>query len=84
MFFRANKIYWLNGYFKGGPYYITMQSLTSEAYNYYTVLMNQFKTDGGTYKPTPASPVSNISNGALGFFRASSTTVFKGMLPFQK
>jgi hypothetical protein len=34
--------------------------------------LEQFKQDSGVYKPTPASPPTNISNGGLGFFQTSS------------
>lgn len=51
---------------------IRLMSLTAEAYSYYKILLDQFEYDGGTYKPTPASPTTNINSGALGFFRASA------------
>lgn len=53
-------------------YFIEMHSLTKEAYEYYKALIQQFKTDGGGYSPSPASPPTNLDNGALGFFRASA------------
>lgn len=53
-------------------YFIEMHSLTKEAYEYYKVLIQQFRTDGGGYSPSPASPPTNLDNGALGFFRASA------------
>jgi hypothetical protein len=53
-------------------YYIEMHSLTKEGYEYYKALLQQFKTDGGGYSPSPASPPTNLDNGALGFFRASA------------
>ncbi len=61
-------------YMEGDSIYIALNSLTKEAYNYYKVLLDQFDNDGGTYKPTPASPPTNISNGGLGFFRASAVS----------
>ncbi len=51
---------------------LTMNSLTEESYTFYNNLIGQLKSDGGAFKPTPASPVGNISDGALGFFRASA------------
>jgi hypothetical protein len=77
-----SNIYWRkeDTYWYSMPYYITMYSLTKEAYNYYDALLKEFSNDGGTYKPTPGSPQPNIDNGALGFFRASSTLIFKGMV----
>jgi len=53
-------------------YFIEMHSLTKEAYEYYKALLQQFRTDGGGYSPSPASPPTNLDNGALGFFRASA------------
>ena len=53
-------------------YFIEMHSITKEAYEYYKALLQQFKTDGGGYSPSPASPPTNLDNGALGFFRASA------------
>jgi len=52
--------------------YIRMNSLSDQSYNYYKFLLEQFQQDGGAYKPSPASPPTNISNGGLGFFRASA------------
>ena len=53
-------------------HWVSLFSLTYEAYLYYKALLSQFENDGGTFKPSPASPPSNISNGALGIFRASA------------
>ncbi len=70
--------YWMNGYpyVSDGrlmdDYFIEMHSLTKEAYEYYKALIQQFRTDGGAYSPSPASPPTNLDNGALGFFRASA------------
>jgi hypothetical protein len=54
------------------PVRVSLYSLTYEAYEFYRALISQFENDGGTFKPSPASPPSNISNGALGIFRASA------------
>lgn len=66
--------YWLTNYpYEYDDYYfIEMHSITKEAYEYYKALIQQFKTDGGGYSPSPASPPTNLDNGALGFFRASA------------
>ncbi len=56
--------------------YLEVQSITKEAYEYYKTLGQLFVNDGGNYRPAPASPVSNIDNGALGFFRASQVRIF--------
>ena len=44
------------------------------AYRYFSVLSAQLKGDGGAYKPSPATPPGNMSNGALGVFMATSVT----------
>lgn len=70
--------YWRTAYpyLMGGrmfnDYFIEMHSITKEAYEYYKALLQQFKTDGGGYSPSPASPPTNLDNGALGFFRTSA------------
>lgn len=72
--------YWMTAYpyvYDGklfDDYFIEMHSLTKEAYEYYKALLQQFRTDGGGYSPSPASPPTNIDNGALGFFRASAVS----------
>jgi len=67
--------YWRTAYPQSiSGYYIEMHSLTKEAYEYYKALLQQFKTDGGGYSPSPASPPTNLDNGALGFFRASAVS----------
>lgn len=52
--------------------FVCLGSLTEEHYNFLKTLTDQIQDDGGTYKPTPTSPKSNISNGALGYFSASA------------
>jgi len=59
-------------YMEGDSIYVALSSLTKEGFNYYKALLEQFGNDGGAYKPTPASPIGNISNGGLGLFRASA------------
>ncbi len=61
-----------NWLFPGDKVTINLMSLNDETYNYYKNLFEQFDYDGGTYKPSPASPPTNIDNNALGFFRASA------------
>jgi hypothetical protein len=66
--------YWLTNYpyDHTDSYFIEMHSITREGYEYYKALIQQFKTDGGGYSPSPASPPTNLDNGALGFFRTSA------------
>jgi hypothetical protein len=78
--------YWRNAYpneaYAGLTYRIEMHSITKQIYEYYRGLIAQFRNDGGIYSPTPSSPPSNISNGALGFFRASCVQVVEETLPY--
>jgi len=60
--------------YSDGGIYVRLNSLTKEAYLYYKALIRQFDNDGGSFQPTPASAPTNISNGALGFFRASAVS----------
>lgn len=60
-------IYWV-----GDSIYVALSSLTKNAYEFYRALLQQFKNDGGAYQLSPSSPPSNISNGGLGYFRASA------------
>jgi hypothetical protein len=53
---------------------INIHSLTKEAYEYYQGLSNVLNTDGGLFGSPPKNPQSNISNGALGIFRASKVS----------
>jgi hypothetical protein len=72
--------WWRFNYFYGGEEFVmtvSMQSLTKEAYDYYKGLITQFNNDGGVYSPSPSSPKSNFTNGALGFFRSSSISKIK-------
>lgn len=64
-------------YGEGDSIHVTLNSLTKEGYSYYKNLIDQFGNDGGAYKPTPASPPGNISNGGLGLFRASAVSESK-------
>jgi hypothetical protein len=59
-------------FWEGDSFYIALSSLTQDAYEYYKMLLKQFKNDGGAYQPSPSSPPTNMSNGALGYFRASA------------
>jgi len=53
--------WWRDSYPMPSSYYrIEMYSITEEVYNYYESLITQFRTDGGSYTPAPASPPTNI------------------------
>lgn len=51
---------------------LEMHSITKEVYDYYLGIINVYNNDGGLFSPPPVNPPSNISNGALGVFRASA------------
>ncbi len=75
--------WWMIGYPSAGSFYkITMNSVTKEIFDYYKALISQFRNDGGVYTPSPASLPSNISNEALGYFRASTIQTVKNIMPY--
>ena len=75
--------WWMDSYPQPGMFYkVELHSITKEIYDYYNDLIMQVKNDGGVYTPAPASPPSNISNGALGYFRASAVQVIEDILPY--
>jgi hypothetical protein len=59
-------------YWEGDSIYVALSSLTKNAYEFYKAILHQFNSDGGAYQLAPSSPPSNISNGGLGYFRASA------------
>lgn len=75
--------WWRNGYpMQGGEYKIEMYAITKEIYEYYEALIAQFRSDGGVYTPTPASPPTNISGNSQGFFSASGLQVVTDSIPY--
>jgi hypothetical protein len=50
-------------------------SISRDAYIYYNDLATVLNGDGGMFSPPPADSRNNLSNGALGFFQASSVLV---------
>ena len=70
-------------YMEGDSVYVALSSLTQNAYEFYKILLQQFKNDGGAYQPAPGSPPTNMSNGALGYFRASSISIKRTKIPRQ-
>jgi hypothetical protein len=78
--------WWRTNYFVGiysESECVSVESLTSEGFEYYRNLIQQFNNDGGAYSPSPSSPRSNFNNGALGLFRASSIHTISGMVPIK-
>lgn len=68
-------------FWEGDSFYIALSALTQNAYEYYKILLQQFKNDGGAYQPSPGSPPTNMSNGALGYFRASAISEKRLKIP---
>jgi hypothetical protein len=63
----------LPGKFKVGDKLVfNLSSLSEAAYNYYNGVSLQLQNDGGFFSTPPANAVNNLSDGALGFFQASS------------
>lgn len=58
----------------GDTLMVEQYSLTREAYEFYTAATLETKERGGLFDGPPANIPSNISNGALGFFMASSVS----------
>lgn len=52
--------------------FVTLQSLSKACYDIYDKAIEQMRTDGGAYSPTPTSVKSNISGNAWGMFRVSA------------
>jgi hypothetical protein len=60
-------------YSKGDKGKVEAYSMTRQGYVYYNDLSNLLNGDsGGMFGPIPASPRTNLSNGALGFFQVGA------------
>jgi hypothetical protein len=51
---------------------VEVYSITKEHYEFLYALMNQLNSNGGPFDAPPATPPTNISNGAIGFWGAAS------------
>ena len=61
------------GFYKvGDQAKVEMYSISQEAFVYLNDLSILLTSDGGMFSPPPANPRTNLSNNALGFFRASA------------
>lgn len=49
-----------------------IHSLSRNAFLYYNDLFNLINNDGGMISPPPTNPRTNLTNGALGYFRTSA------------
>ena len=54
---------------------VEMYSISRDAYVFYNDLQRLLTNDGGLFGQPPSNSRSNLSNGALGFFQASSVDV---------
>lgn len=61
-------------YESGEKIVFTLSSLSEAGYNYLNGVALQLQNDGGFFSTPPANAPTNLSSGALGFFRASSLT----------
>ena len=56
----------------GDSVFITMESISKACYDIYDKAIEQLRTDGGAYTPTPTNVESNISGNVWGIFRVSA------------
>ena len=61
---------------------IEMHSVRQEVYDLFKAIEQQKKNDGGAFYGIPANLPGNLSNGALGFFRASA--ISRKTIPFTR
>ncbi|MCF0191099.1 MAG: DUF4249 family protein [Marinilabiliaceae bacterium] len=65
----------------GDSYYYSFMTISQSNYNYFGIMADQINNDGGIYKPTPSSPVTNFSGADVqGQFIAASKTEFNGFI----
>ena len=63
-------------YFRhGDKVRVEIYSMSREGYVYHSDLFTLLNNDSGMFSPIPASPRTNLSNDALGFFQVSAVTV---------
>ena len=64
--------------------FVTLQSLSKACYDIYDKAIEQMRTDGGAYSPTPTSVKSNISGNVWGMFRVSAYSKKYGLIDRKK
>jgi hypothetical protein len=64
-------------YAKGDVARVEAFSLSRAGYVFYSDLQGLLSNDGGMYSPPPANCRTNLSNGALGFFRTSAVDMME-------
>lgn len=57
---------------EGDSVFVCMQSISKACYDVYGQVIEQLRTDGGAYSPSPANVKGNISGGVWGCFRVSA------------
>jgi len=63
-------------YFSAGDHCrVEMYSISRRGFVYYSDLSSLLNNDGGMFGSVPASPRTNITNGALGFFQVSALDI---------
>jgi len=69
-------------YQSGDSLILLLRTIDKPVYDYYVSLEQaQSSGDGGPFAPAPSNPINNWSNGALGYFEATSETSAKAVLP---
>lgn len=68
-------------YISGEKAVLTLSSLSEKGYDYMNGVVLQLQNDGGFFSTPPANAPTNLSGGALGFFRASSLAKDSVMVP---
>lgn len=69
----------VSGLSYGERYYYYLYTISKRNYDYFCDIEKHLTSDGGIYRPTPASPVSNFSGANVqGQFIAASLTKFVG------
>lgn len=63
--------------------FVTIESISKACYDIFDKVIDQLRTDGGAYTPTPTSVKSNISGNVWGIFRVSAYTE-KGLIVDRK
>lgn len=68
-----------NVIFGGDSLYVWALTISESCYKVYDQMLEQLRTDGGAYTPTPTSIKGNISGGVYGCFKVSAVSE-KGIL----
>lgn len=66
---------------KGDKAKVEIHSITRDCYDYYFQIINNTLRQGSIFNPPPATLKTNMSNGALGYFRVSAMAQIEGIVP---